>query len=862
MKKYLLLLLLLITSAFAQKREFRGSWAASVFNLDWPSSRNLTPTQQRAELITILDKLQSLNMNALLLQVRPASDALYNSSIEPWSYWLTGTQGTAPNPLYDPLQFAVDEAHARGIELYAWINPFRAEANIGNYTLHSSHVVNQHPDWILTFNSINLRTLDPGKALVRNYIQSVVMEIVNNYDIDGVVFDDYFYPYPNSGAGFTGITTEDAATFASESRGFSNIGDWRRDNVNIFIDAVNNAIKAVKPYVKFGVSPFGIWKNGTPSGITGMDAYSVIYCDAVAWLNNESVDFISPQLYWEIGGGQDYSKLLPWWGDNRNGRHLYSSQALYKSNDWASDEITNQLTINRNNSDCIGSIFYRQSSFNANPHNIESELKNNYYTNIAVPPYMAWLGGSSPNAHTNLVIEELNSFNRITWTNSTSTERKFNLIYKSSTSPVDVSDESNIIGITSASDNSFEDYFISNSQQYFYAVTSLNKFDIESSSLELGTNFYLNTQVMDNFDITTGHFYSTPTFSGSTTGISASSTSARTTSEFYNGSGSLQLVLLDNSSSSSNWFVRILSGGGTPSNNDLIDGESQVGFWMKTSSADESAQVSIWIDDTDGTEKGILVDVINDGNWHLYRWDLSNESNWNPLSGNGVINGSSVTLDALIFTADNNSADWTIYIDDVYYEEMNPLPVELTSFTALAENNSVKLYWETATELNNFGFEVERSAYVGTSRDLSLQWSKVGFVEGHGNSNSPKEYSFVDNKTFEVLENFRGLDSKLQYRLKQIDYDGQFDYSETITVETLRATSLPTIFALEQNYPNPFNPSTSIEYSVPSDEFVTLKVYDILGNTVSTLVNETKEAGKYNVTFGASNLSSGIYSTQ
>ncbi|MBZ0182105.1 MAG: endonuclease [Melioribacteraceae bacterium] len=214
------------------------------------------------------------------------------------------------------------------------------------------------------------------------------------------------------------------------------------------------------------------------------------------------------------------------------------------------------------------------------------------------------------------------------------------------------------------------------------------------------------------------------------------------------------------------------------------------------------------------------------------------------------------------------TVEWDGYAVDTFggLGDPAPLPVELVSFTASVNNDEVILLWETATELNNFGFEVERSAYVGTNRDLSAQWNKVGFVEGHGNSNSPKEYSFVDNKTFEVFprresfgQNLGGLDAKLQYRLKQIDYDGKFEYSEIITLETLGATSLPATFALEQNYPNPFNPITSIEYSVPSNEYVTLKVYDVLGNTVSILVNENKEAGKYNVSFDGSNLTSGIY---
>lgn len=262
------------------KREFRGVWIASVINLDWPTSPGLSANTQKQQLIDLLDDLKELGFNAVVFQVRPECDALYNSSYEPWSYWLTGTQGKAPEPYYDPLEFAVEEAHKRGMELHAWFNPFRAVREVGNYQVSADHVSEKHPDWILTFD--NLKILDPGLQEVRDYNTEVIMDVVRRYDIDGVHFDDYFYPYPPNQ-----ITDEDENTFLNNWRGFFNVGDWRRDNINIFIKQVHDAIAAEKPWVKFGISPFGIWRPGYPSGITGTDAYSVLYADATAWLQQQ-----------------------------------------------------------------------------------------------------------------------------------------------------------------------------------------------------------------------------------------------------------------------------------------------------------------------------------------------------------------------------------------------------------------------------------------------------------------------------------------------------------------------------------------------------------------------------------------------
>ncbi|MDZ7822225.1 MAG: family 10 glycosylhydrolase [Candidatus Marinimicrobia bacterium] len=286
--------------------------------------------RKQADLIRYLDTLKAAGINSVIFQVRPACDAMYASPYEPWSYWFSGRQGEGPpaDSLWDPLAFAVREAHKRGMELHAWVNPYRAvkdpalEDSAGY--LCASHISKQKPEWILPFRDVHI--LDPGKAGVREYITKIFMDIVNRYDIDGLHMDDYFYPY-------SGIRDEDSLTFAEEGRGIDSIGDWRRDNINLLVAAVADSINKVKPWVKWGISPFGIYRPDVPEGIEGFDAWSVLYCDPIAWLEDGTVDYITPQCYWPFGGGQDYGKLIPWWSAQakEHKRHFYPGQALYRA---------------------------------------------------------------------------------------------------------------------------------------------------------------------------------------------------------------------------------------------------------------------------------------------------------------------------------------------------------------------------------------------------------------------------------------------------------------------------------------------------------------------------------------------------
>jgi len=383
-----LLLCFTVIQAFGQppKREFRAAWVASVTNLDWPSSRLLTVQAQQAELIVLLDKLKANGVSAIVFQVRPECDALYSSPFEPWSYWLTGSQGSAPSPSYDPLEFAVSETHKRGMEIHAWFNPYRAERIVGNYPTAANHVTNLHPDWVIQINK--LKFLNPGLPQVQEHDARVIADVVRRYDIDGIHMDDYFYPYPPDQ-----ITNQDAATFAAYNRGFTNIGDWRRDNVNLLLRMIHDSVQAIKPFVKFGMSPFGIWKDGVPPGIYGLDAYSTIYCDAMAWLRDGSIDYLTPQLYWPIGGGQDYSKLMPWWADSvaARGRHFYPGMAPYKISGYTAAELPNELYLNRANPKTGGEVFFRANmGVNDNPKGFADSLRNNFYHYPALHPVMQW----------------------------------------------------------------------------------------------------------------------------------------------------------------------------------------------------------------------------------------------------------------------------------------------------------------------------------------------------------------------------------------------------------------------------------------------------------------------------------------
>lgn len=379
-------------------REFRGAWIATVANIDWPSRSGLSAAQQQGELRALVRGFAQTNLNAVVLQVRPAADALYRSSIEPWSRYLTGTQGVDPG--YDPLQLAVDEAHGAGMELHAWFNPFRAGNASDTARFAASHVWNARRDLARVYGS--QIWMDPGDPEVQDRTIAVILDVVRRYDVDAIHLDDYFYPYLERDAANRIIDFPDSATYARYNpRGLTR-ADWRRDNIDRFVERLYREVHAVKPVVRVGLSPFGIWRPGNPAGITGLDAYTEIYADSKRWLNNGWMDYFAPQLYWSIAApAQSYTALLAWWSSqNLLHRHLWPGNASYRVNDgttsaFAPVEISNQVTATRA-AGAGGNIFYNTTSLFARSSEVSRQLVGTVYPTGAVPPSTPWLDATAP----------------------------------------------------------------------------------------------------------------------------------------------------------------------------------------------------------------------------------------------------------------------------------------------------------------------------------------------------------------------------------------------------------------------------------------------------------------------------------
>lgn len=398
-------------------REFRGVWVATVRNIDFPTKPNLTTEQQKEEMIALLNRTQELKLNAILLQVRPMCDAFYESKIEGWSRFLTGEHGKAPKPFYDPLKFAIDEAHKRGILVHAWFNPYRANDVIAK---EGNKRFNLKPEYVKKYGEYFW--LDPGERAVQDYSLAVVLDVVKRYEIDGVVFDDYFYPYPiteqksvpppppapTGGSALsvpppmpTGgssikeqkVPFPDDESF-SKYRGKLKRDDWRRENVNQFIKKVSQGIKRTKPHVMFGISPFGIYRPEPPR-ITGFDAYNEIYADSLKWLREGTVDYFSPQLYWTLTTqGHDFGMLFDWWRSrNKLKRHLWVSAYTSK---YDAGEISTQISTTRAREKHTGVIHFSMKSMMPKDSLIGAKLKNEVYKDNALAPESSWIKTQKP----------------------------------------------------------------------------------------------------------------------------------------------------------------------------------------------------------------------------------------------------------------------------------------------------------------------------------------------------------------------------------------------------------------------------------------------------------------------------------
>ena len=447
----------------------RAAWLSTVRNIDWPTSPTNSTEKKVSDLIKIIDELKDANINTVIMQVRPASDAMYNSNIEPWSYWLTGQQGKAPSPFFDPLQIAIDESHKRGMELHAWLNPYRVTLESYHLVLDDKNVAVRHPEWVLNINGDEI--LDPGIPEVREHIVAVITDIITHYAVDAIHFDDYFY--------LEGITNQDAETFAKYPNGFTNLGDWRRNNVNELMRMIYSTIQSVNPKVKFGQSPPGIWKNGVPEGTSGWNVYSSIYCDAVAWLDEQIIDYLAPQLYWSFGGQQDYGKLAPWWASVSNGRHVYPGLAFYRVGESTFDktQIGKMVSLNRTNDDIQGEVYFTSLDFRENNGGVTDTLKNNYYKYPALVPIMDWKDTEAPDSPTKLRFDRVTGIGTtaLTWDIPTNEEIKFYVLYRSENSNFsssDLSDPKNIFKITSQRFVQIDTDFPT--QNAYYYVTALD----------------------------------------------------------------------------------------------------------------------------------------------------------------------------------------------------------------------------------------------------------------------------------------------------------------------------------------------------------------------------------------------------
>ncbi|MDF3288970.1 glycoside hydrolase family 10 protein [Streptomyces silvisoli] len=372
--------------------QFRGMWAATVANLDWPSAPGLGVPEQRAELLALLDSAVDRRLNAVLLQVRPAADAFWPSRYEPWSRYLTGTQGRDPG--WDPLGHAVREAHRRGLELHAWCNPYRVSVRPDPGMLAPGHPARRHPDWVVEYGG--QLYYNPGLPAVRGFVREAMLDAVRRYPVDGLHFDDYFYPYPVAGEEF-----DDADAYQAYGSGFPDRAAWRRHNVDLLVRETAARIKRLRPGARFGISPFGVWRNDSadPRGsrtAAGIQSYDDLYADSRGWVRRGWLDYVCPQLYWNIGlAAADYAKLVPWWSDavNGTGVHLYIGEALYRQEApgqpaaWQNPgELSLHLAFDRSWPQVLGNVYFSARDVIADPSGAMARVVADHYPTRARPP--------------------------------------------------------------------------------------------------------------------------------------------------------------------------------------------------------------------------------------------------------------------------------------------------------------------------------------------------------------------------------------------------------------------------------------------------------------------------------------------
>lgn len=492
-KLILLLALFLATGVGAQiqqqspypKREFRGAWIQAVNG----QFRGIPTEKLKQTLIDQLNSLQGAGINAIIFQVRPEADALYASQLEPWSRFLTGVQGQVPSPYWDPMQFMIDECHKRGMEFHAWINPYRVKTSLKS-ELAANHLYNIHPEWFVTYN--NQLYFDPALPESRRHICMVVADIVSRYDVDAIHMDDYFYPYPAKGVDFP-----DDASFARYGGGFTNRADWRRSNVNILIQKIHETIRGLKPWVKFGISPFGIYRNekNDPLGskTNGLQNYDDLYADVLLWARNGWVDYNIPQIYWQIGHpAADYETLVKWWAKNTENRPLFIGQSVMNTVQNADpknpsiNQLPRKMALERAYQTIGGSCQWPASAVVENPGKYRDALVQEYHKYPALVPVFDFMDDKAPGKVRKVKKVWTEDGYMLFWTAPKAKDEMDRavqyVVYRfDGKEKVNIDDASHIVAITR--NNFYKLPYDDGKTKYRYVVTALDRLHNESKSV-------------------------------------------------------------------------------------------------------------------------------------------------------------------------------------------------------------------------------------------------------------------------------------------------------------------------------------------------------------------------------------------